>query len=349
MQPAPQLSKVASTCLVIQIAFDRSTANTAMDNRNSKIMSASPATHHTRTPQCRASNSLQCCHVVRPKRSCINRSLISHVTKLCVMSQSPTNARPRKSLFAYSFFQHVTANRHILRHSLFQSLATSSSMTCTRDAVGSAIRKCPFLHQVSADQGEEYARKIVTRPALPAAAAGHRPVFEEHSCDFEATLKLFHGPSGVVPLKQVAASLAQAPQYTQHSSDKPRQQICNAPFASMSMAGAFNFLVSICLVADCLLTVISPTGWLTLDACAAWATRCSQCSVRKIAFQAWWQTETQPEQWSQWQQFCKRRCCCNRCCSCKGRRSRSADRAVSSEEVPWGQGVPFSSPQQATP
>ena len=122
-------------------------------------------------------------------------------------------------------------------------------MTCTRDAIGTAIRKCPFLHQVSADQGEEYARKIATRPALPAAAAGHGPVFEERSCDFEATLKLFHGPSGVVPLKQ-AASLAQAPQSAQHSSDNGRklwQQNCNAPFATMTMAGAFNFLVSICL------------------------------------------------------------------------------------------------------
>lgn len=123
-------------------------------------------------------------------------------------------------------------------------------MTCTRDAIGTAIRKCPFLHQVSADQGEEYARKIATRPALPAAAAGHGPVFEERSCDFEATLKLFHGPSGVVPLKQVAASLAQAPQSAEQSSDNGRkswQQNCNAPFATMNMAGAFNFLVSICL------------------------------------------------------------------------------------------------------
>lgn len=125
-------------------------------------------------------------------------------------------------------------------------------MTCTRDAIGTAIRKCPFLHQVSADQGEEYARRIATRPALP-AAAGRGPVFEERSCDFETTLKLFHGPSGVVPLKQVTASLAQDPQSAPYSSDRGhsnatreiRQQTCHAPFATMSMAGAFNFLVSI--------------------------------------------------------------------------------------------------------
>ena len=129
-------------------------------------------------------------------------------------------------------------------------------MACTRDAIGTAIRQCPFLLQVSADQGEEYARRIATRPACPAAAS-HGPIFEERSCDFQATLKLFHGPSGVVPLERVAASLAeveQAPGPAQHNSGnrrsdvlrKPRQQSCNAPFASMNMAGAFNFLVSIC-------------------------------------------------------------------------------------------------------
>lgn len=142
--------------------------------------------------------------------------------------------------------------RHTVLYLLQQTLRRS--MTCTRDAIGTAIRKCPFLHQVSADQGEEYARRIATRPALP-AAAGHGPVFEERSCDFEATLKLFHGPSGVVPLKQVTASLVQDPQSAQHNSDsgrshgmrEPRQQTCHAPFATMSMAGAFNFLVSICL------------------------------------------------------------------------------------------------------
>ncbi|KAL3140876.1 hypothetical protein ABBQ32_005411 [Trebouxia sp. C0010 RCD-2024] len=125
-------------------------------------------------------------------------------------------------------------------------------MACTRDAVGAAIRKCPFLHQVSTDQGEEYARRIATRPACPAAAS-YGPIFEERSCDFQATLKLFHGPSGVVPLERVAASLAkveQTPEPAQHNWGnrrseglrKPRQQICKAPFASINMAGAFNFL-----------------------------------------------------------------------------------------------------------
>lgn len=130
-------------------------------------------------------------------------------------------------------------------------------MTCPRDAIGNAIKRCPFLQQVSTDQGEEYARKIATRPSVPASAVGPRPVFEERSCDFEATLRLFHGATGVVPLKKVAASIAAAEQLIQPTprsldavncrSPTPtaqyRADIATAPFASMSMAGAFNFLV----------------------------------------------------------------------------------------------------------
>lgn len=132
-------------------------------------------------------------------------------------------------------------------------------MPCPKDAIGNAIRKCPFLHQVSADQGEQYARQIATRPAVTAVSAGPRPVFEEKACDFEATLKLFHGAAGVVPLKKVVASTAdsdKATHLTQTSLDAPycaqsstatqqRSSLSGAPFASMSMAGAFNFLVSI--------------------------------------------------------------------------------------------------------
>lgn len=133
-------------------------------------------------------------------------------------------------------------------------------MTCPRDSIGNAIRKCPFLHQVSADQGEQYARQIATRPSVTASHAGPRPVFEEKSCDFEATLKLFHGAAGVVPLKKVAASIADSERAAQLNHNcmldaatcaatrKPAQKrsdLSEAPFASMSMAGAFNFLVSI--------------------------------------------------------------------------------------------------------
>jgi len=136
---------------------------------------------------------------------------------------------------------------------------TRGIMVCPKDAIGNAIRKCPFLHQVSADQGEQYARQIATRPAVTAFTAGPRPVFEEKACDFEATLKLFHGAAGVVPLKKVVASTAdcdKAAHLTQTSLDashyapsstatQQRSSLSAAPFASMSMVGAFNFLVSV--------------------------------------------------------------------------------------------------------
>ncbi len=178
-------------------------------------------------------------------------------------------------------------------------------MSCPKDAIGNAIRKCPFLHQVSADQGEQYARQIATRPAVTAVTAGPRPVFEQKACDFEATLKLFHGAAGVVPLKKVVASTAacdKAAHLTQTSLDashyapsstatQQRSSLSGAPFASMSMAGAFNFLVSVRelvtvklkqytgIVADCLQQRMSSSHMCCVF--AAWTTERSQSAVWK--------------------------------------------------------------------
>lgn len=75
------------------------------------------------------------------------------------------------------------------------------------DEVGAALRKCPFLHSVSASQGEGFARQLavapVQRPAA-AAAAGASLVFPEDSSFMETAMKLFHGPGGVVPLQRFA-------------------------------------------------------------------------------------------------------------------------------------------------
>lgn len=129
-------------------------------------------------------------------------------------------------------------------------------MVCPRDAIGQAIRKCPFLHKVSDEQGEQYARQIATRPAVPAASGRPQPVFEERSCDFEATLKLFHGSSGVVPLARFSTAEAQeaprqpeplsdsCPRASTSSAKRQRHVYATAPFAAISMSGAFNFLVS---------------------------------------------------------------------------------------------------------
>lgn len=160
------------------------------------------------------------------------------------------------------------------------------------DAVGQAIRKCPFLHKVSGEQGEQYARQIATRPAVPASTGRPQPIFEERSCDFEATLKLFHGASGIVPLARFSNSEAQqANRQSQlthmeasSSSANRRQQhpVLHAPFAAMSMSGAFSFLVSedFCcsLPADCITTCAPLAVTTTLlfahmaIVCAAWTT-----------------------------------------------------------------------------
>ena len=173
-------------------------------------------------------------------------------------------------------------------------------MPCPRDVIGSAISKCPFLHQVSASQGEDYARQIAARPSVPASKAGFGPIFEEKACDFEATLRLFHGPAGVVPLKRVAASLAnseqaapQAPQCSDassHSNDRSvarRSPISAAPFASINMAAAFSFLVSFatpamecfCQLLRMLHDVLAPGFSQVALFIAACTTPCRQCIV----------------------------------------------------------------------
>lgn len=63
-----------------------------------------------------------------------------------------------------------------------------------------AIQRCPFLGKVSLQQGEAFAQQIAIRPNSPVCPRG--PVVEEDSSSFESTLQLFHGPSGIVPLKR---------------------------------------------------------------------------------------------------------------------------------------------------
>jgi len=73
------------------------------------------------------------------------------------------------------------------------------------DPVGDALQRCPFLSRVSAEQGEAYARRFAANPRLPASSVtGRRPIFEETSTGFESVLRMFHGPSGVVPLTRFA-------------------------------------------------------------------------------------------------------------------------------------------------
>ena len=144
------------------------------------------------------------------------------------------------------------------------------------DLLDSAIRKCPFLAQVAANQGCQYARHIAVQPTVP---AGRAPLLEEsYQPNFEATFRLFHGPAGVVPLARCSTnpslgtteyatfqrSTSVAPDGSgqahwgeqdqcsvsieagQAGLDRPVRQAhpLAASAASISLSGAFGFLVS---------------------------------------------------------------------------------------------------------
>lgn len=71
------------------------------------------------------------------------------------------------------------------------------------DPVGQAIARCPFLLNVASSLGDSFARQVATKPHMRATpAACRRPLLEEDYTDFESTIRLFHGPGGVVPLKK---------------------------------------------------------------------------------------------------------------------------------------------------
>ena len=191
-------------------------------------------------------------------------------------------------------------------------------MACGSDAVGQAIRKCPFLLKVSDEQGEQYARNFATRPAVPASCGRPQPVFEERSCDFEATLRLFHGSSGVVPLARFSNADSQQA-YTQPESrhhehtnvsstasiKRQQSEFASAPFASMS--GAFNFLVSVhsCSrtcnfllyqIAQLVFTIkYVRHGNDQTSMFAAWSSQSGRLSVRKGRFQTKTTAETNSE------------------------------------------------------
>jgi hypothetical protein len=73
--------------------------------------------------------------------------------------------------------------------------------------LSTAIRKCPFLHNLAQTEGPELAAHIATRPTQ-SFKSGAGPIFEEATTDFAATFRLFHGPGGLVPLKRFEESPA---------------------------------------------------------------------------------------------------------------------------------------------
>ncbi|KAG2450667.1 hypothetical protein HYH02_004507 [Chlamydomonas schloesseri] len=74
---------------------------------------------------------------------------------------------------------------------------------CPGADLSSAVKRCPFLHNVAQTHGESYAFSLAGKPACP-----HAPVLAEDD-DFNATLSLFHGRGGVLPLPHLASEAQQ--------------------------------------------------------------------------------------------------------------------------------------------
>lgn len=69
------------------------------------------------------------------------------------------------------------------------------------DVLAAAVRRCPFLARVGAAEGEAFARTLAANP-FASASAGPVLLEEDAASSFAATLRLFHGPRGVVPLRR---------------------------------------------------------------------------------------------------------------------------------------------------
>jgi len=68
-----------------------------------------------------------------------------------------------------------------------------------QDALTHAVTRCPFLRELAARGGGEYAQQIASNPFVPVGHPRRRPVLEEAD-SLADTFSLFHGPGGVVPL-----------------------------------------------------------------------------------------------------------------------------------------------------
>lgn len=115
----------------------------------------------------------------------------------------------------------------------------------TSGVIGSAISKCPFLHNLSVSCGDEFARSIAINPLQPASSSLQKgPILEEYD-GFRDTFKLFHGPSGVVPLKTAPQKVQEFNQALANvSARNVTHPLAHAPLASISFSlpgSLFNF------------------------------------------------------------------------------------------------------------
>ncbi|KAG2438047.1 hypothetical protein HXX76_005659 [Chlamydomonas incerta] len=129
---------------------------------------------------------------------------------------------------------------------------------CPGADLSSALKRCPFLHNVAQTHGESYAFSLAGKPAYP-----HAPVLAEDD-DFSATMALFHGRGGVLPLPHLAHEAQQQVLYppvpdqarsaaepaskcpyahepVQSSPAPMPHPLAMAPLASMSMSWGSNW------------------------------------------------------------------------------------------------------------
>eukprot|EP00882_Tetradesmus_deserticola_P032821 GHRQ01037423.1.p1 GENE.GHRQ01037423.1~~GHRQ01037423.1.p1 ORF type:complete len:134 (-),score=2.74 GHRQ01037423.1:5-406(-) len=68
------------------------------------------------------------------------------------------------------------------------------------DTLGSAIRKCPFLAKVAAQNGTDYARGFALAPTETVQQQHKQPAGSDAEQKYEASFHMFHGAHGIVPL-----------------------------------------------------------------------------------------------------------------------------------------------------
>lgn len=80
-------------------------------------------------------------------------------------------------------------------------------MESCSDPAAIALRKCPFLAKVAAQNGTEYARGVALCPTEPVGEQ-KLPQGQDAEAALMRSFALFHGPSGVVPLVRAHDSAA---------------------------------------------------------------------------------------------------------------------------------------------
>lgn len=100
------------------------------------------------------------------------------------------------------------------------------------DALGQAIRRCPFLHRVSCSEGEAFARNLaLSDPRQPSSKAPAEPA------SLDAVLRLWHGDAGVVPLKRLEEATRAPPSARcPHHAGKPAAGAATQPPEALAAA-----------------------------------------------------------------------------------------------------------------